>query len=273
METLKKPETIITLINSTALLGVSVYFHRRINTLEQEMAKHSGHLTSTINTVKDMQITKEHIKQLAHAIRELNGTAAAEKNEIAGLKSALLFQNNQVKELQKEAKESNADCELTKTPYHIQQLLSNNYQQGRDYGSRQYQGHQSPSPHQGYQQSPVQQYQGHQGPNPRQGYQQYQGPASQQGYQQISNHQYQGHQTPAPQQGYQQIHQYQGNGYQTPAPQQGYQMPREQDLIDMGINSFGGQQQGDDVDSQLDAIEAARRARQNGGLQDLNLQF
>ena len=56
METLKKPETVITLINTAALLGVSVYFYRRINLLEQEIDKHTEHLTSTIKKVKEMQV-------------------------------------------------------------------------------------------------------------------------------------------------------------------------------------------------------------------------
>ena len=117
MESLKKPETIISLINTTALLGVSVYFYRRINGLEQEIDKHTEHLTSTIKKVKEMQVTKQHIQQLAGAIRELNNVIGAQRNELNVLRNLTNFQNDQIKELQGQTKELGGDVKLLQQPY------------------------------------------------------------------------------------------------------------------------------------------------------------
>ena len=116
METLKKPETIITLINTAALLGASVYFYRRINGLEQDIDKQSEHLTSTIKKEKEMQVTRQHVKQLANAIRELNNIMGAQRNEINGLQNIIGFQKDQIKELQGETKTLGGDVKLTQMP-------------------------------------------------------------------------------------------------------------------------------------------------------------
>ena len=294
MESLKKPETIISLINTTALLGASVYFYRRINGLEQELDKNTEHLTSTIRKVTELQITKQHIKQLAAAIKDLNNAMGIQKNELLYLRSMTGFQSDQIKELQGLSKDAGSDVKLTQMPF--QQFSSyqspsggqqsrqsalggqqpmnlvNNYQQPNG-GYQQPLGGQQPINQQpvnnqqngNYQQSMNQQqqngpYQQQLNQQPSGGYQQ-PGPYQQQLNQQQLNQQPSGgYQQPNGNSGYQQPTNYnnqQLNGsYQQP---NGYQQPGS--LIDLGGLDFGNQDQDDDdVDSQIDAV---KRARQN----------
>ena len=100
MNSLKKPETIITLVNTAALLGISIYFYRKTNNLESELNKHSEHLTSTIKKVKEIANTKKYIAQIANAIKELNNYSAVANRDIESLKEIIKFQNSQIQELQ-----------------------------------------------------------------------------------------------------------------------------------------------------------------------------
>ena len=99
MNSLKKPETIITLVNTAALLGISIYFYRKTNNLESELNKHSEHLTSTIKKVKEIANTKKYIAQIANAIKELNNYSAVHNRDIESLKEIIKFQNQQIQEL------------------------------------------------------------------------------------------------------------------------------------------------------------------------------
>lgn len=133
MEVVKKPETIISLINSVALMGASLYFYRRINGLEQELEKNTEHLASTIKKVGDLQLTKQHIKQLADAIKSLNNTMGGHRNEISQLRHLTNFQHEQIKELQGVVeKEDGKEIKLTQIPFSpvLQYQLS-----GRNQGS------------------------------------------------------------------------------------------------------------------------------------------
>ena len=130
METLKKPETIITLTNTAALLGASVYFYRRINGLEQDLDKYSEHLTTTIKKVREIQVIKQHVGQLAQAIRELNNTAGAQRNELTYLRNLSGFQREQIKELQGQAEKLGADCKLTQVPFQQQNRYNQHTPQG-----------------------------------------------------------------------------------------------------------------------------------------------
>jgi len=120
METLKKPETVITLINTSALLGASVYFYRRINGLEQELDLIKDHVTSTVKKVKELQVTKQHVRQLAAAIRELNTIMGTQKNELANIKGISEFQKEQIVELQNQSRELGGECKLINSPYQRQ---------------------------------------------------------------------------------------------------------------------------------------------------------
>jgi hypothetical protein len=199
METLKKPETIITLTNTAALLGASVYFYRRINGLEQDLDKYSEHLTTTIKKVREIQVIKQHVGQLAQAIRELNNTAGAQRNELTYLRNLSGFQREQIKELQGQAEKLGADCKLTQVPFqqqnrynqHTPQGLNQSYTQVNQPMNQGY-SQQTPQPmNQGYsQQTPQPMNQGYsqQTPQPmNQGYSQQTPQPMNQGYSQQTN--------------------------------------------------------------------------------------
>jgi len=166
MNSLKKPETVITLINTAALLGASIYFYKKTNNLELELNKHSEHLTLTVKKVKEIANTKKHIATLAEAIKKLNFSLGNQNSEIESLKEIVKYQNNQITEMQKfilemRDEENKNEFKLKENP-HINSILYRPYQQG------------FPQQQQGF----PQQQQGF--PQQRQGF-----PQQQQGYQQI----------------------------------------------------------------------------------------
>jgi len=232
MDSLKKPETIIGLVNTAALLGASIYFYRKINNLELELNKHSEHLTSTVNKVKDIANTKKYLAQLANAIKELNNMIGEDRKTIDTLKQIVLLQANQITELQNtveqlrdEFEESNLEIKLNKENPYIRNLYP------------------PQPPRQQYQQP---QYQP-QAPTPPQQYR----PAPQQ-YPQQSQYQPQPH----PPQQYQQ-HQYQ----QPHPPQQQYQQPQQYQHYQSGeLTNYGQTEEIIDEDA---AINAVRRAKQS----------
>ena len=100
MNSLKRPETVITLVNTAALLGISIYFYRKTNNLELELNKHSEHLTATVKKVKEIANTKKYLAQLANAIKELNNYSSVYSRDIDNLKEIIKYQNTQIAELQ-----------------------------------------------------------------------------------------------------------------------------------------------------------------------------
>ena len=128
MDTLKKPEMLLGLTNTAALLGASLYFYRRLNNIETDLEKQSEDLLSTINKVKEMQIHKQHIKQLAGAIRELNNVMGSQRNEISSLNNILNFQKRQIHEIQEKSPDS--DLKLTQDSFQLYSNRGNNPQYG-----------------------------------------------------------------------------------------------------------------------------------------------
>jgi len=127
MNSIKKPETVITLVNTAALLGASIYFYRKTNNLELELNKHSEHLTLTVKKVKEIANTKKHIAALANAIKEVNQTIGVHSQNTDFLKEIVKFQNEQIWELQKVVLTLKEDLEfkLKENP-HISRIM---YQQ------------------------------------------------------------------------------------------------------------------------------------------------
>ena len=127
MNSIKKPETVITLVNTAALLGASIYFYRKINNLELELNKHSEHLTLTVKKVKEIANTKKHIAALANAIKDVNQTIGVHSQNIDFLKEIVKFQNDQIGELQKVVLTLKEDLEFKlKDNPHIPRIM---YQQ------------------------------------------------------------------------------------------------------------------------------------------------
>ena len=265
MNSLKKPETVITLINTAALLGASIYFYKKTNNLELELNKHSEHLTLTVKKVKEIANTKKHIAVLADAIKKVNYSLGSQDNEVETLKEIVKYQNSQIIELQKfileMRDEENKNEFKLKENHHIQNILyRSNYQQGTPQRIQQPQNFQG----QGFQQ-PQQQSQNFRQPQqpqnfrqPQQFQQQFQQQQPQQ-FQQPQNYRQlpprndslidlefsqrnQGH----PQQNYPQQ-----NFQQQNYPQQNFQQP-----------GFSQSYDDDGIDDEDAAIDAVRRARQ-----------
>ena len=280
METLKKPETIITLINTAALLGASVYFYRRINGLEQEIDKYSEHLTSTIKKVKEMQITKQHVKQLAAAIRELNNAMGAQRNELSYLRNLSSFQREQIQELQEQSKELGADCKLTQVPFQQQNRYNqgfpgyNGSQQGvqqqisQQTASRQ--GYQPGFNQPGFNQTPPtpQPQQRSYNPAPMMAQRQYS--PQQMPQPQIPQMPQQMSQPQMPQQMSQPQYHQQGQNQQGQF-QGGYNQPGTADLLNLELGNMNNYPQVDQDDDDLDSeIDAVRRARNQGSQMEMN---
>ena len=100
MDNFKRPETVITLVNTAALLGASLYFYKKINGLEVELNKHSEHLTTTVKKVREMTIYKKHIATLGNAIKQLNFQLQAQSQDVESLKDLVRYQSRQIEELQ-----------------------------------------------------------------------------------------------------------------------------------------------------------------------------
>jgi len=119
MDTLKKPETMLGLFNTAALLGAAIYFRRELNELKKELNEQSEHLSSTVNKVKEMQVTKQHIKQLADVVRGLNTKMSTHNIDINYLRNLSSFQIQQIKEIQENTNEE-GEYKLTNIPFQPQ---------------------------------------------------------------------------------------------------------------------------------------------------------
>lgn len=236
MDSLKRPETIISLINTAALLGASIYFYKKINNLELELNKHSEHLTTTVKKVKEMTIYKKHIAALGNAIKELNGAMGNSYRDVENLKQLVKFQAEQITELHTLLSKLELDNKLefkqTDNPYlrylqYQQQPQSRRIQQAptkMDAWQQRQQQFQQPSQQQ-FQQQQFQQPQQQQFQQPQ--FQQYQPPQQQ----------------------------FQQQQFQQPPQQQFHQ---QQQLLDFN-DGFSQDMPIDDEDA---AIDAVRRARQ-----------
>jgi len=76
MESLKRPEMIISVATNTVLVGTIIYFYRQENLLQEELSVLKDNLATTIKKVQDMQkdtqVNGQHILDIANAIRQLN---------------------------------------------------------------------------------------------------------------------------------------------------------------------------------------------------------
>lgn len=100
MENLKKPETVIGLINTAALLGVCVYFYKKTNNLELELNKHSENLTRTVKQIKETFIYKKHIANISDELKKQNFSMGQFSQDINRLKEVVKIQAAQINEMQ-----------------------------------------------------------------------------------------------------------------------------------------------------------------------------
>ena len=69
---LKKTETVLTFGNTLALLGVTVYFHRSLTSMQAQMAKMSDLLGATIKEVGSLKNGSSKLDQIVGEIRRIN---------------------------------------------------------------------------------------------------------------------------------------------------------------------------------------------------------
>lgn len=284
MENLKNPETVITLANTAALLGVSLYFYKKINGLEVELNKHSEHLTVTVKKVREMIIYKKHIATLGNAVKQLNGQLQSQNRDIATLKELVKHQSRQIDELQASLQkiENAPEIKLTGNP-HLRNLDNQQAQfsarsqlggQQGQFGGQQFPGQQGQF---GGQQFPGQQGQfgGQQFPGQQQGQFGGQQFSAQQGQQgqfggqqfpgqqgQFSGQQFPGQQFPTQQP------QFPGQPRRQPQPMpQNPQYPQtgfDEDMLNFGLED--DHLEGEDEDAAIQAVRQARNQQQGGDL-------
>lgn len=89
MDTLKKPEMIVSLTTAVSLVGASVYFYKKIHGQEEELNKLSGNLANTIQKVGEMQHHGHHIQELSETIKQLNGEVSKQRDVLSELRTAM----------------------------------------------------------------------------------------------------------------------------------------------------------------------------------------
>jgi cell division protein FtsL len=102
MESLKRPEMIVSVTTAAGLIGTIIYFYKRENSLQEEINELSGHLASTAKRVADMQNNGGHIQQLVNALNQLNARLKKQQQEITSLKE-------QVQDLTRLTEEQNSE--------------------------------------------------------------------------------------------------------------------------------------------------------------------
>jgi hypothetical protein len=73
MEAAKKPEVLLGVSNSAAIIGVSVYFYKQINALKEEVSELTEHLKTSVNKFANIQndlITKDDLSKVVKSLIE-----------------------------------------------------------------------------------------------------------------------------------------------------------------------------------------------------------
>ena len=117
METLKDSRTIVTIVNTAALLAVALYFHKQLQTMKEQSTTQAVALAATIKKIPEVQLIEKHIQQLATAIKNINGVLSTYGNETRNLKGIIEFQQGQIAEMQAYIKKSGGSVTLEQPVY------------------------------------------------------------------------------------------------------------------------------------------------------------
>lgn len=117
METLKDSRTIVTIVNTAALLAVALYFHKQLQTMKEQSTTQAVALAATIKKIPDIQLIEKHIQQLATAIKNINGVLSTYGNETRNLKAIIEFQQGQIAEMQAYIKKSGGSVTMEQPVY------------------------------------------------------------------------------------------------------------------------------------------------------------
>lgn len=89
MESLRRPEMIISVASVTGLLGSIIFFYRKSNALQAELEKLAEHLAGTARKVGELQTQSRDISQLVEAIKQLNGLVSQHSTTLREVKDSL----------------------------------------------------------------------------------------------------------------------------------------------------------------------------------------
>lgn len=103
MESLKRPEMIISVATATGLVGSTIYFYKRANALQAELDKLTEHLGSTVRKVAELPKVTDtqanHINQLNDGLQKLNNLVVQHHSLLADFKASLDEQGDEMEEL------------------------------------------------------------------------------------------------------------------------------------------------------------------------------
>jgi len=99
MDSLKRPEMIVSVATATGLVGSVIYFYKRENAMQEELNKLSENLVSAINKIKTIQISTQthdnHILQIVEGLKQLNSLIGEHNKSIEDLGNTIKdLQNN-----------------------------------------------------------------------------------------------------------------------------------------------------------------------------------
>lgn len=100
MESFNDVKTIVTVLNSASLLGITLYFYNEIKKIKETCNTQSQHLTNAIKKIQELQHSTNHISQLASAIKQINIVAGNMSNDIKKINNSINTQNNKISYLQ-----------------------------------------------------------------------------------------------------------------------------------------------------------------------------
>ena len=72
MESLKRPEMLLSTANTAGLIGITIYFYRQIEIIKTEMTKISSHVSNLAKKLNEVQQGNQQIPQLGQAIENIN---------------------------------------------------------------------------------------------------------------------------------------------------------------------------------------------------------
>ncbi len=89
MESLKKPEMILTVTNTVGLIGSITYFYKKTNGLQEKLDDIESKLLATLKKFTELPDHKAHIDELTTHINKLNGFTVHTRNVIGELKGEI----------------------------------------------------------------------------------------------------------------------------------------------------------------------------------------
>jgi seryl-tRNA synthetase len=98
MESLRRPEMIISVAAMTGLLGSIIYFYKKSNALQAELEKLAEHLAGTARKVGELQTQGRDLAQLVEAIKQLNAFVTQHDVGLRELKESLEPLNEEIED-------------------------------------------------------------------------------------------------------------------------------------------------------------------------------